>query len=75
MEAAFYLSLIFNYFFLSLYYSSKPRAMKLAIAQVSETSIPPRENVTYSKETQTQGLDLSDRDGKWHRFHHAVLFN
>jgi len=37
--------------------------MKLAITQVSETSIPPRESVTYTKETQTAGLELSDRDG------------
>ncbi|XP_052804393.1 cytoplasmic dynein 1 intermediate chain 1-like isoform X3 [Mya arenaria] len=39
------------------------KTVKLAVARVSETNIPPRENVTYSKETQTQGLEPIDRDG------------
>ena len=38
--------------------------MKLCIAKVSETNIAPRENVAYSKETQTHGLEPVDRDGK-----------
>ncbi|XP_071156232.1 cytoplasmic dynein 1 intermediate chain 2-like isoform X12 [Mytilus galloprovincialis] len=46
--------------------SRKPK-VKLSVAKVSETSIPPKENVSYSKETQTailEPLDKEDEDGE-----------
>lgn len=45
--------------------SMKPK-MKLSIAKVSETSIPPRENVVYNKETQTTIVDPLDKEGHRH---------
>jgi len=47
-----------------LYRVSRPKA-RLAITKVSETNIPPRENVTYSKETQTVVVEPLDKDGKY----------
>ena len=35
--------------------------------RVSETDIPPRENVSYCKETQTVGLEPAERDGMYHK--------
>lgn len=46
--------------------SRKPRT-KLTLVKVSETNIPPKENVSYSKETQTtivEPLDKEDEDGE-----------
>ncbi|XP_045210192.2 cytoplasmic dynein 1 intermediate chain 1-like isoform X3 [Mercenaria mercenaria] len=43
--------------------TGRGKTVKLAVAKVSETNIPPRENVTYSKETQTVGLEPPERDG------------
>lgn len=46
--------------------SRKPK-VKLSVTKVSETSIPPKENVSYSKETQTailEPLDKEDEDGE-----------
>lgn len=46
--------------------SRKPRT-KLTVVKVSETNIPPKENVSYSKETQTtivEPLDKEDEDGE-----------
>ncbi|KAK3582738.1 hypothetical protein CHS0354_039782 [Potamilus streckersoni] len=36
---------------------------KLTVVKVAETSIPPRESVAYSKETQTVGLEPQEKDG------------
>jgi hypothetical protein len=33
--------------------------------KVAETNIPPRENVTYSKETQTIVVETVDKEGKY----------
>lgn len=44
-------------------FSGKPRG-KFAIVKVTETSIPPRENVTYSKETQTINTDPHEKEGR-----------
>lgn len=43
---------------------SKPRG-KLSINKVNETSIAPRENVSYSKETQTLSAETSDKEGMY----------
>ncbi|CAG2244948.1 DNCI [Mytilus edulis] len=43
--------------------SRKPK-VKLSVTKVSETSIPPKENVSYSKETQTAILEPLDKEGK-----------
>ncbi|KAK7480979.1 hypothetical protein BaRGS_00027794, partial [Batillaria attramentaria] len=40
-----------------------PRKVRLSVAKVNETSIPPRENVAYSKETQTIAAEPLDKDG------------
>ncbi|XP_052265075.1 cytoplasmic dynein 1 intermediate chain 2-like isoform X2 [Dreissena polymorpha] len=42
---------------------SKVKGVRLSVARVSETNIPPKENVTYCKETQTQNVEPLDRDG------------
>ena len=45
------------------------KGVKLSLVRVSETDIPPRENVSYSKETQTFGLEPPEREGMqlpWH---------
>nr|XP_022327523.1 cytoplasmic dynein 1 intermediate chain 2-like isoform X12 [Crassostrea virginica] len=39
---------------------------KLCVVKVGETNIPPRENVTYSKETQTIVVESAEKEG--HRF-------
>ena len=39
------------------------KGVKLSLVRVSETDIPPRENVSYSKETQTFGLEPPEREG------------
>lgn len=41
----------------------KPRG-KLSVVKVSETSIPPKENVAYSKETQTTIVEPLDKEGR-----------
>ncbi|XP_070174428.1 cytoplasmic dynein 1 intermediate chain 2-like isoform X4 [Littorina saxatilis] len=41
-----------------------PRKVRLSVAKVNETSIPPRENVSYSKETQTIIADPVDKDDR-----------
>ncbi|XP_063423320.1 cytoplasmic dynein 1 intermediate chain 2-like isoform X5 [Mytilus trossulus] len=43
--------------------SRKPK-VKLSVTKVSETSIPPKENVSYSKETQTAILEPLDKEGR-----------
>ncbi|XP_045210201.2 cytoplasmic dynein 1 intermediate chain 2-like isoform X9 [Mercenaria mercenaria] len=50
--------------------TGRGKTVKLAVAKVSETNIPPRENVTYSKETQTVGLEPPERDGHGGVHHH-----
>ncbi|KAL5010426.1 hypothetical protein ScPMuIL_012731 [Solemya velum] len=45
----------------SVQIQSKPRG-KLSINKVNETSIAPRENVSYSKETQTLSAETSDKE-------------
>ncbi|XP_048727077.1 cytoplasmic dynein 1 intermediate chain 2-like isoform X27 [Ostrea edulis] len=45
--------------------TSRQRA-KLSLVKVAETNIPPRENVTYSKETQTIVVETIDKEG--HRY-------
>ncbi|XP_041351024.1 cytoplasmic dynein 1 intermediate chain 2-like isoform X4 [Gigantopelta aegis] len=42
---------------------SSRRKVKLSFCRVSETTIPPRENVVYSKETQTVTSEPLDKDG------------
>lgn len=49
--------------FESLSYS--PRKVRLSVAKVNETSIPPRESVSYSKETQTITAEPVDKDGTY----------
>ncbi|XP_076456042.1 cytoplasmic dynein 1 intermediate chain 2-like isoform X6 [Babylonia areolata] len=39
-----------------------PRKVRLSVAKVSETTIAPRENVSYSKETQTIAAEPVDKD-------------
>lgn len=39
------------------------RKAKLTVTKVGETNIPPRENVTYSKETQTIIVDTAEKEG------------
>lgn len=41
--------------------SRKPK-IKLSVVKVSETSIPPKENVSYSKETQTAVVEPLDKE-------------
>ncbi|XP_021377047.1 cytoplasmic dynein 1 intermediate chain 2-like isoform X7 [Mizuhopecten yessoensis] len=41
--------------------SMRPK-MRLSVAKVSETSIPPRENVMYNKETQTTIVEPLDKE-------------
>ncbi|XP_052711964.1 cytoplasmic dynein 1 intermediate chain 2-like isoform X18 [Crassostrea angulata] len=38
------------------------RKAKLTVTKVGETNIPPRENVTYSKETQTIVVDTTEKE-------------
>lgn len=45
-------------------FSTKPR-VKLSVCKVNETTIAPRENVTYSKETQTSTVETGDREGQF----------
>ncbi|KAL8606116.1 Dynein, cytoplasmic 1, intermediate chain 2a [Nucella lapillus] len=40
-----------------------PRKVRLSVSKVSETTIAPRENVSYSKETQTIAAEPVDKDG------------
>ncbi|CAI9724741.1 cytoplasmic dynein 1 intermediate chain 2 isoform X31 [Octopus vulgaris] len=42
--------------------SIRPK-VKLSICKVSETTIAPKENVSYSKETQTTSVETGDREG------------
>uniref|UniRef100_A0A0L8HMC5 Uncharacterized protein n=1 Tax=Octopus bimaculoides TaxID=37653 RepID=A0A0L8HMC5_OCTBM len=46
--------------------STRPK-VKLSICKVSETTIAPKENVSYSKETQTTSVETGDREarGPW----------
>ncbi|XP_036359686.1 cytoplasmic dynein 1 intermediate chain 2 isoform X37 [Octopus sinensis] len=46
--------------------SIRPK-VKLSICKVSETTIAPKENVSYSKETQTTSVETGDREarGPW----------
>jgi hypothetical protein len=41
--------------------SKKP--LKLSINQVNRIDIAPKENVTYSKETQTPATEVMDKEG------------
>ncbi|XP_014771177.1 cytoplasmic dynein 1 intermediate chain 2 isoform X31 [Octopus bimaculoides] len=41
--------------------STRPK-VKLSICKVSETTIAPKENVSYSKETQTTSVETGDRE-------------
>ena len=50
---------------IELFHRSSKSAPKLSLVRVSETDIPPRENVSYCKETQTVGLEPADRDGMY----------
>ncbi|XP_067687247.1 cytoplasmic dynein 1 intermediate chain 2-like isoform X25 [Haliotis asinina] len=43
--------------------SSSKRKVNLSMCKVSETNIPPKENVTYSKEVQTVASEPLDKDG------------
>ncbi|XP_067687246.1 cytoplasmic dynein 1 intermediate chain 2-like isoform X24 [Haliotis asinina] len=47
--------------------SSSKRKVNLSMCKVSETNIPPKENVTYSKEVQTVASEPLDKDarGPW----------
>lgn len=45
--------------------SPKRRNIQLSIVKVNETNIPPRENVSYSKETQTINPEPIEKDGKF----------
>ncbi|XP_069120987.1 cytoplasmic dynein 1 intermediate chain 2-like isoform X19 [Argopecten irradians] len=45
--------------------SLRPK-LKLSVTKVSETSIPPRENVVYNKETQTTVVEPLDKEGHRH---------
>ncbi|XP_059140287.1 cytoplasmic dynein 1 intermediate chain 1-like isoform X4 [Physella acuta] len=49
--------------------SPKRRNIQLSIVKVNETNIPPRENVSYSKETQTINPEPIEKDGKRKRSH------
>lgn len=40
------------------------RNIQLSVVKVNEINIPPRENVAYSKETQTINPEPLDKDGK-----------
>lgn len=48
---------------LNLNRTSRQKA-KLCVVKVGETNIPPRENVTYSKETQTIVVESAEKEGK-----------
>lgn len=50
---------------LPLFNRSSRRKAKLTVTKVGETNIPPRENVTYSKETQTIIVDTAEKEGKY----------
>lgn len=45
------------------------RNIQLSVVKVNEISIPPRENVAYSKETQTINPEPLDKDGRRKRSH------
>ena len=48
-----------------LWCAKSKKAIKLSTNTVNTIDIPPRENVTYSKETQTPSTDIVlDKDGK-----------
>ncbi|CAG5134286.1 unnamed protein product, partial [Candidula unifasciata] len=44
--------------------STRKHNIQLSVAKVNELNIPPCENVTYNKETQTIDLEPLDKDGK-----------
>lgn len=54
-------------FFLKLFFSAKTpkRATNLSVVAVQATEIPPREMVTYSKQTQTTTTGGVERDGAY----------
>ena len=41
----------------------RPRKVRLSLVKVNETSIAPRENVSYAKETQTVAIEPAEKDG------------
>ncbi|XP_012941096.1 cytoplasmic dynein 1 intermediate chain 2 isoform X3 [Aplysia californica] len=49
--------------------SPRRQKVQLSVVKVNETSIPPRENVSYSKETQTINPEPIDKDGRRRRSH------
>ncbi|CAL1534804.1 unnamed protein product [Lymnaea stagnalis] len=49
--------------------SSKRRNIQLSVVKVNETNIPPKENVAYSKETQTINPEPIEKDGRRKRSH------
>ncbi|BFZ22494.1 hypothetical protein BsWGS_25532 [Bradybaena similaris] len=50
------------------------RNIQLSVVKVNEINIPPRENVAYSKETQTINPEPLDKDGRRKRSHsHGIL--
>ena len=42
----------------------RKKNVQLSIVKVNETNIPPRENVAYSKETQTVNIEPVDKEGR-----------
>ncbi|KAL8608058.1 Cytoplasmic dynein 1 intermediate chain 2 [Nucella lapillus] len=44
--------------------STVSRKIHLSVAKVNETSIPPRENVSYAKETQTTVVETTDKEAR-----------
>ena len=54
---------IYNTRALNFNRTSRQKA-KLCVVKVGETNIPPRENVTYSKETQTIVVESAEKEGK-----------
>ncbi|XP_055859646.1 cytoplasmic dynein 1 intermediate chain 2-like isoform X1 [Biomphalaria glabrata] len=49
--------------------SPRRRNVQLSIVKVNETNIPPKENVAYSKETQTINPEPIEKDGRRKRSH------
>lgn len=41
------------------------KKMTLSVSKITQTNIPPKEQVVYSKETQTPGFEPPQADGKW----------
>ena len=54
----------FDFFFIN-FYSAGKKPINLSVYSVQSTNIPPKETLTYSKQTQTNSSGGHERDGTY----------